>query len=218
MIEIENLVIGYGSRKVIDGLNLVLGEGEFVYLQGGSGSGKSTLLKALYREIDRYEGCIRIDGRPLNSLPKHVTRRQLGTIFQAYELLAKKTALENVKLAGEVLGMAEAEIEARARELLETVGLLPAADRYPAELSGGEQQRTAIARALLNRPRILLADEPTGNLDSGNAARILRLLQEINRKHGVTMLVVTHSDTLVRTLPARTLVMENGKVRDHVHC
>jgi cell division transport system ATP-binding protein len=138
----------------------------------------------------------------------------VGTIFQSFELLERKTAVENVALAGEVLGKNETEIKNEAMNLLYKVGLKGKEDRFPHQLSGGEQQRVAIARALLNRPLVLLADEPTGNLDPKNAVKIMELLQEINQKEGITMLIVTHSKDLVDSFSARTLHMVDGQVKD----
>jgi cell division transport system ATP-binding protein len=214
MIKIEKLHKMYNETPVLKGLNLRIKPGEFVFLQGESGSGKSTLLKILYRDLEEFEGEILIQGKPINQMPKYMTRRVMGTIFQSFELLDRKTAFENVVLAGEVLGKNEAEIEKEATALLSQVGLKGKEDRFPHQLSGGEQQRVAIARALLNRPKVILADEPTGNLDPTNALKIMELLQEINQKEGITMLIVTHSQELVRAFSTRTLHMTDGQVRD----
>ncbi|MCC2683730.1 MAG: cell division protein FtsE, partial [Paenibacillaceae bacterium] len=140
-----------------------------------------------------------------------------GVIFQSHELLERKTALENVALAGEVVGRKEAEIRKEAKLLLERVGLASKLHLFPHQLSGGEQQRVAIARALLNRPAVLLADEPSGNLDYENAVNIIQLLREINREDRITMLIVTHADELVREFPARTLIMNHGRLIELDH-
>jgi cell division transport system ATP-binding protein len=168
----------------------------------------------LYRDLENYEGEIWINEKPLKRTPKYLTRRTVGTIFQSFELLDRKTAMENVALAGEVLGKNDTEIKSEATLLLDKVGLKGKEDRFPHQLSGGEQQRVAIARALLNRPKVLLADEPTGNLDPKNAVKIMELLQEINQKEGITMLIVTHSKELVDAFSARTLHMVDGQVKD----
>lgn len=214
MIKIEKLSKSYNGDSVINGLSLHIHTGEFVFLQGESGSGKSTLLKLLYCDLEEFEGEILIGDQAVKQIPKYKTRRIVGTIFQSFELLERKTTLENVALAGEVLGRKEEDINKDTNDLLEKVGLKGKEDRFPHQLSGGEQQRVAIARALLNRPKVLLADEPTGNLDPKNAAKIMELLQEINKNEKITMLIVTHSQELVRTFSARTLQMIDGQVKD----
>jgi cell division transport system ATP-binding protein len=217
MIRVNHLTKSYNGNPVLKDLNLSIQPGEFVFLQGASGSGKSTLLKLLYRDIEHFEGEIFIQDQPLKQIPKYLARRLMGTIFQSFELLDRKTALENVALAGEVVGRNQKDISADAYSLLDKVGLKGKEDRYPHQLSGGEQQRVAIARALLNRPSILLADEPTGNLDPQNAMIIMELLFNICKKEKITMLVVTHSQELIQQFSARILFMEDGQVRDHGH-
>ncbi|MFC5701245.1 cell division ATP-binding protein FtsE [Cohnella faecalis] len=212
MIAIDGLNLNYGERIVLRNLCFRLGEGELVILQGRSGSGKSTLLKLLYREIPHFYGSILLDGTCIKTMPKHVIRRKLGVIFQSFELLERKTALENVALAGEVTGMPAKEIASRAEALLDRVGLTGQENSYPHELSGGEQQRVAIARALLNRPKILLADEPTGNLDGETAADMLSLLKTLQDETGMAMLLVTHADLLASMPEARLISMENGRI------
>lgn len=214
MIRIENVSKDYKGIPVIQGADLHIKEGEFVFLQGESGSGKSTLLKILYRDVEDFQGQVLIGNEPIKQMPRYQTRRIVGTIFQSFELLERKTALENVALAGEVLGKNETDIMNESMNLLDQVGLKGKEERFPYQLSGGEQQRVAIARALLNRPKILLADEPTGNLDSGNGLKIMGLLKEVNEKERITMVVVTHSLELVRAFPARTFHMADGKVKE----
>jgi len=215
MIIINNVSTWYDGQPVISGLDLHIKSGEFVFLQGESGSGKSTLLKLLYREKENYQGNIWLRDKLLRQEPKYVTRRMIGTIFQSFELLDRKTALENVMLAGEVVGRDEKEIRREALLLLEKVGLKGKEERFPHQLSGGEQQRVAIARALLNQPQILLADEPTGNLDPKNAFLIMELLYQISKEEKITMLVVTHSKELVEAFPARVVQMVEGQVRTY---
>ncbi len=213
MIEIKGVSKTYdGEVKVLNQIDLTIKDGEFAFLQGESGSGKSTLLKILYRDLHDFEGDIFIDGQSIRDMPKYLTRRAVATIFQTFELLPKKTALENVCLAGEVLGTNEKSIEEDAREMLRIVGLSTKENRFPHQLSYGEQQRVAIARALVNRPKILIADEPTGNLDPENALRIIHLLKEINEKHQTTMLIVTHSKDLVEKQEATFLYMKDGGI------
>ncbi|WLD94520.1 cell division ATP-binding protein FtsE [Alkalihalobacillus sp. AL-G] len=217
MIEIKKLSKVFQGNSVIQKLNLDINKGEFVFLQGESGSGKSTMLKILYRDLEDFKGDIFIDDQSIRTLPKYMIRRIIGVIFQSFELLDRKTVIENIALAGEVLGQNEEIIQAEAKKLIEKVGLKGKEKAYPNQLSGGEQQRVAIARALLNRPKILLADEPTGNLDSKTAIKIMKLLREINEHEGITVLAVTHSDELVRAFPARVLMMDDGKVKEYEH-
>jgi cell division transport system ATP-binding protein len=217
LIEIRNLIKSYGDSPIIRGMDLHIHKGEFVFLQGSSGSGKSTLLKLIYRDIEHFEGEISINGNPIAMMPRYQLRRLVGVIFQSHELLERKTALENVALAGEVIGRKETDIHKEAMLLLERVGLATKCRLFPHQLSGGEQQRVAIARALLNRPSVLLADEPSGNLDYENAVNIIRLLREINREDRIAMVIVTHANELVREFPARTLIMNHGRLIELDH-
>ncbi|TDK55944.1 ABC transporter ATP-binding protein [Bacillus salipaludis] len=214
MIKIENLKQSYLGVPVIKGLNLEIQKGELVFLQGSSGSGKSTFLKILNGYTEDFGGEVWIENVSIRKMKKFELRRITGTVYQSFELLERKTAFENVCLAGEVLGKSQSEIMGRAKELFEQVGLRGKEERYPAQLSGGEQQRVAIARALLNKPKILLADEPTGNLDPENAFMIMQLFSQINQQHGLTMLIVTHSKELVKTFPGRKIRMEGGIIRE----
>lgn len=217
MIEIKNLSVQQDNIPILRNINLFVEAGEFIFLKGNSGSGKSTLLKILYKDWLSYQGELYIDKNLIKTTPAFKIRRLIGTIFQNFELLDKKTAFENVVLAGEVLGKNEKIIQKEALHLLERVGLSGKEDRFPNQLSGGEQQRVAIARALLNRPKILLADEPTGNLDNENALNIIHLLKEICLENHITMLIVTHSKELIRTFPSRTLLMNEGEVTNYEH-
>lgn len=215
MIRLQSLTKRYGQRTILQNLDFHLGTGEFAFLQGRSGSGKSTLLKLLYRELGDYSGRIEIDSTPIEKIPKYELRRKMGVIFQSFELLERKTVLENVALAGEVIGKSWSQIEPEASRLLARVGLQGMEDCFPAQLSGGEQQRVAIVRALLNRPRILLADEPTGNLDNQTATEVLQLLKELHVEEQMAMLIVTHSEHLLEQFPAKTWIMEQGQVHSH---
>lgn len=214
MIEMIHVEKSYRDIAVLQDVNITIGRGEFVFLKGGSGSGKSTLLKILYRDIEDYKGEVRLDGQPLQAQAKYVTRRMVSTIFQTFELLERKTVYENIALAGEVIGRLEADIEADVTALLDKVGLSDKRDRFPHELSGGEQQRVAIARALLNKPKVLLADEPTGNLDPDNARLVLDLLKELNESDEITMFIVTHAEELSVRYAARTLYVRGGRVEE----
>ncbi|HBZ81542.1 MULTISPECIES: cell division ATP-binding protein FtsE [Brevibacillus] len=213
MIRLQKLCKSYGERVILQDLDLHLEAGEFAFLQGRSGSGKSTLLKLLYREQTEFAGRIDINAVPIEQIRKFELRRMMGVIFQSFELLPRKTVMENVALAGEVVGKRWGEIEPEAQRLLARVGLLDRKDVFPDQLSGGEQQRVAIVRALLNRPRILLADEPTGNLDSETAFEVMQLLKELHVEENMAMLIVTHSERLVEQFPAKTWMMEQGRVR-----
>ena len=212
MLSMENVTKNFGDSAVLNELNVTINEGDFVFLRGSSGSGKSTLLKLLYQDVRGFDGVINVDGTSLKEIQTYKLRRIIGTIFQSFEILERKTALENVMLAGEVLGRKEEEIRHEAISLLDKVGLRGKEERFPSQLSGGEQQRVAIARALLNKPKILLADEPTGNLDPETAESIMKLLMEINQKEQITMLVVTHSENLTQLFDSRVLFMDKGRV------
>jgi putative ABC transport system ATP-binding protein len=206
----ENLVVA------LDRATVSFGEGEFVALQGTSGSGKSTLLNLL-GGLDRpTEGEVVFEGRSLAPLTKkemaRYRRRAVGMIFQNFNLITTMTAAENVSLALAFGGLAGRAREQRARELLDRVGLSDRADHRPTELSGGEQQRVAIARALANSPRVLLADEPTGNLDSTRAAELLALLRATVERERLTVLMVTHDRELAARFADRTIQMKDGRV------
>lgn len=188
----------YEGRGILHGIDLTLAAGERVALMGPSGSGKTTLLNCL-GGVDRLDsGEITLCGEPLHSLDSEalasVRRRFIGTIFQFFHLLPTLTAAENVEFPLQLLGVPRRERESRVSELLERVGITHRADAFPGQLSGGEMQRAAIARALVHRPRVLLADEPTGNLDSASGERILSLLRELSDETQTALLLVTHSD------------------------
>lgn len=206
------MVKGFEQQPVLCHVNLHVAPGEFAFLQGRSGSGKSTLIKLLYRELERDAGSITIDGVPIDTYTKYELRRKMGVIFQSFELLERKTVLENVILAGQVIGRDAKEIEAEALRLLKRVGLQEKAHVLPAKLSGGQQQRVAIVRALLNKPKIILADEPTGNLDPETANEVLMLMRELQQEEGVAMLVITHSEQLLQAFTANSWVLDKGKV------
>lgn len=208
-----NVEKSYGELSVLRHLHFSLDYGEFAFLRGRSGSGKSTFLKLLYREIEVDAGDIVIDGVPIREMPKFELRRKMGIIFQSYELIEQKTVFENVVLAGKVLGRPMAEIQAEARRLLARVGLQDKLDFFPAQLSGGQQQRVAIVRALLNKPKLLLADEPTGNLDRATADEMMALLYELHKEEQVAMLIVTHSEQLL-AMDVAIWVMEGGNIHE----
>ncbi len=204
-----------GERElvVVDAVDLAVAPGEFLAILGPSGSGKSTLL-GLAAGLDRPSaGEVRLDGRPIQDLPEgelaRLRRGRLGFVFQSFQLLANLTALENVLLPLELAG-ASAPLE-RARRMLAEVGLAEREHHYPAQLSGGEQQRVALARAFATGPELLLADEPTGNLDGATGARVLELLARLRREHGTTMLLVTH-DPEVAARADRRIHLRDGRI------
>jgi cell division transport system ATP-binding protein len=202
------------ARPALDDISIDVEKGEFAFLIGPSGSGKSTFLRLLLREDVPSAGSIQVAGKDLvklrrSKVPSH--RRRLGCVFQDFRLLSNKTVEQNVGFALEVIGRPRAAIKKIVPEVLELVGLDGKARRLPHELSGGEQQRVAIARAFVNRPLLLLADEPTGNLDPDTSADIMLLLERINRT-GTTVLMATHDNTIVDSMRRRVIELQLGKV------
>jgi cell division transport system ATP-binding protein len=203
-----------GDAPVLDDITLRIEKGEFVWLTGPSGAGKSTLLKLLFCAETPTSGQILVGGRNIVRLSQHgipYLRRNIGVVFQDFKLLGNRTVLENVGYSLEVLGFSDSEIRERSRKRLDQVGLSHKASSLPRRLSGGEQQRVAIARALVNEPTILLADEPTGNLDPGLTDSILQLLFDANAR-GTTVIVATHDRSLLTRYHRRTISLEKGKV------
>lgn len=203
-----------GTRPALDDVTLHVERGDFVFLVGASGSGKTTLLSLLLREEEATDGEIRVAGNDLRRLTNRQVpqyRRSIGFVFQDYKLLNNKTVWQNVAFALEVIGTSRSTIRALVPKVLETVGLTGKERNYPHELSGGEQQRVAIARAYVNHPQILLADEPTGNLDSRNSAEVMDLLRRSNRQLGQTLVVITH-DEQVALMADRVVSLEDGRV------
>jgi cell division transport system ATP-binding protein len=193
-------------------VSLHIRSGEWAFLVGASGTGKTTLLKLLYKEEVPDSGNVLIAGRDSGATSGSTLRRSMGIIFQTFRLLPRKTAFENIAYGAEVLGLAPALVRRRTLELLELIGLEQKAHRLPAELSGGEQQRVAVGRALINQPSLVLADEPTGNLDPENADRVLKILQSVHRERKATVLVATHAADVVDRLGQRVIRLESGKV------
>jgi cell division transport system ATP-binding protein len=196
----------------LDDVSLTIDSGEWVFLVGASGMGKTTLLKLLYREELCDQGNIAIGGNDVATMRGSQLRRAMGIIFQTFRLLEKKTAFENIAYGAEVLAMPPAEVRKRTREILELVGLGDKSNRLPGELSGGEQQRVAIGRALINRPKLILADEPTGDLDPENSNRVIEILDTVHREHNVTVLFATHAVDIVDRLQRRVVRLHNGRV------
>jgi cell division transport system ATP-binding protein len=202
------------TRPALDDVSLEIERGEFVFLVGPSGSGKSTLLRLILREESTSNGQVWVLGKELGRLSNWkipALRRQIGTVFQDFRLLPNKTVYENVAFALEVIGKPSSQIKKVVPEVLEVVGLAGKEGRRPDELSGGEQQRVAIARAFVNRPLLLIADEPTGNLDPGTSVGIMKLLDRINRL-GTTVLMSTHDAAIVDQMRRRVVELEGGHI------
>jgi cell division transport system ATP-binding protein len=218
MIRFDNVTKIYkGDILALSDVSLEIGKGEFVFLVGPSGSGKSTFLKLLLRDEVTTSGQVLVAGRDiarLGSWKVPQLRRNIGCVFQDYKLLANKTVYENVAFALEVIGRPKHIIRTQVPQILDLVGLAKKTDAFPTELSGGEQQRVSVARAFVNRPLILLADEPTGNLDPATTVGIMRLLDRIN-KTGTTVVMATHDQRIVDAMRRRVLELDHGTlVRD----
>ena len=215
MIRLSDVVKEYESgTTALKGISLRIEDGEFVFLVGPSGSGKSTIIKLLTGEIVPTSGQIAVNGFSLTNIAERqipLLRRSVGVIFQDFRLIEKKTVYENLGFAMRAVGSSPREIKKRIPYVLELVGLEGKTDRYPNELSGGEQQRVAIARALINNPSTIIADEPTGNLDPARSLEIMRLLERINQL-GTTMVVVTHEKDLVNQFTKRVVTLEQGAI------
>lgn len=222
MIRFEHVTKVYarGARPALDDVSLDVDRGEFVFLVGASGSGKSTFLRLVMREERASAGTVMVAGREMGSLPAWRVpkmRRKIGVVFQDFRLLENKTVFENVAFALQVIGKPRHHIVTAVPDVLDMVGLAGKEKRRSHELSGGEQQRVAIARAFVNRPSILLADEPTGNLDPTTSLGIMRLLDRINRT-GTTVVMATHDDEIVDQMRKRVVELQAGAmVRDQAH-
>lgn len=202
------------GTTALRGVSVTVEAGEFAYIVGPSGAGKSTFIKLLYREVEMDSGSLRVGKFDLGKIKKKdvpMLRRSLGVVFQDYKLLPRKTVFENIAYAMEVIGEKPRNIKKRVMEVLDLVGLKHKIRSFPNELSGGEQQRIAIARAIVNNPKVLIADEPTGNLDPENSWEIMNLLERINLQ-GTTILMATHNSQIVNTLRHRVIAIENGRV------
>ncbi len=215
LIELTKVKKVYKSGiTAVQGLNLMIKRGEFVFIIGATGCGKSTLIKMLYREEKPTSGSIVLGGIEVSKLRNNKVfkiRRKIGVVFQDFKLLEGATVYENVAFALEIFGLPKSEIHERAIKALELVGLKNRAKNYPNQLSGGEQQRTAIARAIINDPKLLICDEPTGNLDNETSTEIISVLEEIN-KMGTTVVMVTHDRSIVKRLKKRVILMDSGRV------
>ena len=216
IIRLKNVKKRYknGVTAIYD-LNLNIEKGSFVFVIGDSGSGKSTFMKLLYREEKPTSGQIIVGGinvAKLRNSKVYKLRRKLGIVFQDYRLLPKLTVYENVAFAMEVIGAPKQEIRLKVLKALEMVGLKNKVHNYPTQLSGGEQQRVAIARAIVNNPKMLLCDEPTGNLDPGMSLEIMKVLDEINKTLGTTIIVVTHDKVIVNKMKKQVITLKEGRL------
>ncbi|GEK33640.1 cell division ATP-binding protein FtsE [Kurthia sibirica] len=215
MIEMKNVVKKYPNGvAAVKGLNIEIKQGEFVYIVGPSGAGKSTFIKMMYREEQATSGEIKVDGTNITALKSKeipYLRRTMGVVFQDFKLLPRKNVFENVAFALEVIEQDKEDIRKRVMEVLKLVGLQKKARMFPDELSGGEQQRVAIARSIVNKPKVVIADEPTGNLDPETSWDIMRLFDEIN-SGGTTIIMATHNREIVNTMRKRVIAIENGQI------
>ncbi len=215
MIHFLNISRKFGAKPLFHNLNFTIKNGEIVALIGASGVGKSTLIHMLLGAEKPDSGKVKIDGFDISHLDKsglQLMRRSMGMIFQDFKLLPQKTVFENVAFAMEVCGNSDASIEERVPQVLKKVGLSDCEHKFPDQLSGGEKQRVAIARALVHEPKLLVADEPTGNLDPGNGKEIGSILKKLNTEDGITVIIATHDPDLVNQIRPRVIRFENGTI------
>ncbi len=218
MVEVENVFVQYQNGVMgINDVSLKIAKGEFAFIVGSSGSGKSTLIKLLLKEIEPTSGKIIVNDENITKYKKRkipYLRRKMGVVFQDFRLLPNKTVYENVAFAMEIVGASPKDIRRNVPMVLSLVGLQKRAKSYPHQLSGGEQQRTALARAIVNEPPILLADEPTGNLDPDNSWEIMNLLTDINKRN-TTVIIATHAKDIVDSMQKRVITLQGGHlIRD----
>ena len=217
MIKLENVRKVYKTGvRAVNNMNVDIGDGEFVYVIGPTGAGKSTFIKLLYREEKASSGKVIVAGQDVSKIKDRKVpyfRRNIGVVFQNFRLLPKKTVFENVAFTLEVTDTPKVQIRKKVRRTLELVGLEDKANAFPHELSGGQQQRVAIARAIVNNPKVLIADEPTGNLDPDTSHEIIELLERINEINHTTILVVTHDKEIVQKHKKRTILIEDGCIK-----
>ncbi len=219
IVRFEDVSKTFGSQPILEHVSFTVNAGEFVSIVGPSGAGKSTVLKLISAEEEASDGTISFDGRPVRNIKrKHLPyfRRNIGMVFQDFKLFPRKTVAENVAYALEVDGHPSEEVFESTGQILKIVGLEGKGQRFPRELSGGEQQRVSIARALITRPKIIIADEPTGNLDPLSAEGIINLLLEIN-SYGTTIILATHNKIIVDSLEKRVITIDNGHIVGDEH-
>ena len=219
VLEYQNVSIFHDKVQVLSGVNFAIKKGEFVYLVGKTGSGKSSLMKSIYADLKVKSGMADVAGFDLTKIKSSkipLLRRKIGIVFQDFQLLSDRSVIENLYFVLKATGWtSKAKMKARANDVLLRVGLDSVSDKYPLQLSGGEQQRVVIARALLNEPTILIADEPTGNLDPEVAEGIMKLFLEIN-KSGTSILMATHNLAFLKQFPARVLVCKDGEINEQI--
>ena len=214
MIRFEHVTKTYRTNIGLDDVSVDIEKGDFVFLVGPSGAGKSTCIKLILKEIDADKGNIFVNGKDVTKMSNREIpelRRKVGTVFQDFRLLPKKTVFENVAFAMEVLHKSKRQIRKQVPQVLSLVGITDKAHKYPDELSAGEQQRVAIARAIINNPMVLIADEPTGNLDPKTADEIMDLLEQINLR-GTTIVMVTHAKDIVDRMKKRVIAIDKGRI------
>ena len=220
LININNVTVKYKNGVVaLRDVSAQISKGDFVFIIGGSGSGKSTFIKMLYREVKPSEGEIVLGGINVAKLKNgkvYKLRRNLGVVFQDYKLLPKLTVYENVAFALDAIGEKKSEIQEKVLKAIELVGLKSKTRMYPSQLSGGEQQRVSIARAIVNSPKLLICDEPTGNLDPERSMEIVKLLQNINKTMGTTVIIATHNKEIVNKLKKRVIFLKDGYVASDI--
>ena len=219
MIRFFNVSMQYGENKALDDISFKIDKGEFVYMIGPSGSGKTSLLKMIYMEEFPSEGSVSVEEFDTISIKKwhiHKLRRKLGIVFQDFKLLTDRSVYDNIAFVLKVTGSRKKEIRRKVERALDQVGLIDKIDKKPNELSGGQRQRVAIARALVNNPSILLADEPTGNLDSEMGQEVMDILMDLNKNEGITIVMVTHDETHAR-YTQRIIKVFDGKVINVVY-
>ena len=214
MIDFKNVSKVYADTVALKNATLHIDQGDFVFVVGPTGSGKSTFIKLIIKEIEPDEGEIIVDGKNLSKMSNRdvaMLRRDIGMVFQDFKLLENKTVFENVSFAMEVVHSTKRAINRQVPQMLSVMGIDDKAKNYPSELSGGEQQRVAIARAIINNPRILIADEPTGNLDPDTAWEIMQLIELVN-KRGTTVVMVTHAKDIVNRMNKRVVAIDQGEI------
>ncbi len=214
MIKFSQVSKKFGKITALESVSFKIESGEFLFITGPSGAGKTTIVRLILKELLPSSGRIEVDGQDLTGIPSkkvHLLRRKIGVVFQDFKLLSDRTVFENAILPLEVLETEKKKIEEKAQEVLKLVGLSDRADLFPAQLAGGELQRTCLARAVMADPKILIADEPTGNLDPATSWQIIKLMKKIN-KLGTTVLMATHNVDIVNSLKTRVIKLEKGKV------
>lgn len=219
MIKFYNVSVSFfGEKKALDNVSFKARKGEFIYITGESGAGKSTLLRLIYADLLPTRGVVMFEGKNIGTIDEKSVpymRRNVGVVFQDFKLMESKTVYENLKMALEIYYLDEKNIQEKVFPLLKKLGIFVKRDTIVKKLSGGEKQRVSIARALINEPKVILADEPTGNLDPENAESIITLLKE-NAASGSTVMIATHDRGLMKKFPARTIELKYGKIKNDI--